>query len=57
MNNRTRTLRIAPISLALLAPLSGASHTLRGGGWLSTPNQSRAAARDWASALEAGPNA
>ncbi len=42
--------------LGSLAPLSGASHTLRGGGWLSTPNQSRAAARDWASALEAGPN-
>ena len=42
--------------LGSLAPLAGASHTLRGGGWLSTPGQSRAAARDWASVLEAGPN-
>jgi formylglycine-generating enzyme required for sulfatase activity len=38
------------------APRSGAAHVLRGGGWLSTPSQSRTTARDWGSALEAGPN-
>jgi formylglycine-generating enzyme required for sulfatase activity len=38
------------------APRSGAAHVLRGGGWLSTPSQSRTTARNWGSALEAGPN-
>jgi formylglycine-generating enzyme required for sulfatase activity len=38
------------------APRAGASHTLRGGGWLSPPGQSRTTTRDWGSALEAGPN-
>ena len=38
------------------APRSGASHTLRGGGWLSSPSASRTTSRDWASAIEAGPN-
>jgi len=38
------------------APRSGASHTLRGGGWLSVPSAARTTSRDWASALEAGPN-
>ncbi len=38
------------------APLSGASHVLRGGGWLSPPSQSRTTSRNWGSALEAGPN-
>jgi formylglycine-generating enzyme required for sulfatase activity len=38
------------------APRSGAAHVLRGGGWLSTPMQSRTTSRDWGSALEAGPN-
>ncbi len=37
-------------------PTSGASHVLRGGGWLSRPIDSRATARNWGSAVEAGPN-
>ncbi|HEY2510516.1 MAG TPA: SUMF1/EgtB/PvdO family nonheme iron enzyme [Polyangiaceae bacterium] len=39
-----------------VAPRAGASHTLRGGGWLSSPSGSRTTSRDWGSALEAGPN-
>jgi len=39
-----------------LEPTAGASHVLRGGGWLSTPNASRATSRNWGSAMEAGPN-
>ncbi len=38
------------------APRSGASHTLRGGGWLSAPSAARTTSRDWASSIEAGPN-
>lgn len=38
------------------SPRSGASHVLRGGGWLSPPSMSRTTSRDWASAMEAGPN-
>jgi formylglycine-generating enzyme required for sulfatase activity len=38
------------------APASGASHVLRGGGWLSAPSAARSTARNWGSALEAGPN-
>jgi serine/threonine-protein kinase len=38
------------------APRSGAAHVLRGGGWLSSPSQSRTTSRDWGSSLEAGPN-
>jgi formylglycine-generating enzyme required for sulfatase activity len=38
------------------APRAGAAHVLRGGGWLSTPTQSRTTSRNWGSALEAGPN-
>jgi serine/threonine-protein kinase len=38
------------------APRSGACHTLRGGGWLSSPSASRTTSRDWASSIEAGPN-
>jgi formylglycine-generating enzyme required for sulfatase activity len=38
------------------APRAGSAHVLRGGGWLSTPSQSRTTSRDWGSALEAGPN-
>jgi formylglycine-generating enzyme required for sulfatase activity len=38
------------------APRSGAAHVLRGGGWLSTPSQSRTTSRNWGSALEAGAN-
>jgi formylglycine-generating enzyme required for sulfatase activity len=38
------------------APTSGASRTLRGGGWLSGPSMSRTTSRDWGSVLEAGAN-
>jgi formylglycine-generating enzyme required for sulfatase activity len=38
------------------APRAGAAHVLRGGGWLSPPSMCRTTARDWGSALEAGPN-
>ena len=38
------------------APRAGASHTLRGGGWLSPPSGARTTSRDWGSSLEAGPN-
>jgi formylglycine-generating enzyme required for sulfatase activity len=37
-------------------PHTGASHVLRGGGWLSAPSQARTSSRNWGSALEAGPN-
>jgi formylglycine-generating enzyme required for sulfatase activity len=37
-------------------PRSGASHVLRGGGWMSTPSMSRTTARNWGSSVEAGPN-
>ena len=39
-----------------VAPRSGASRVLRGGGWLSPPSMTKATSRDWGSALEAGPN-
>lgn len=42
--------------LAHVAPRTGASHVLRGGGWLSAPSASRATTRSWGSAVEAGPN-
>jgi formylglycine-generating enzyme required for sulfatase activity len=38
------------------APRAGASHTLRGGGWLSSPSGARTTSRDWGSSVEAGPN-
>jgi formylglycine-generating enzyme required for sulfatase activity len=38
------------------AARAGAAHVLRGGGWLSTPSQSRTTSRNWGSALEAGAN-
>jgi formylglycine-generating enzyme required for sulfatase activity len=38
------------------SPRAGASHTLRGGGWLSAPSAARTTSRDWGSAVEAGPN-
>lgn len=38
------------------APTSGSSRVLRGGGWLSAPSFATTTARDWGSALEAGPN-
>lgn len=37
-------------------PRAGASHVLRGGGWMSTPQMSRTTSRIGGSALEAGPN-
>jgi formylglycine-generating enzyme required for sulfatase activity len=41
---------------ASLEPVAGASHVLRGGGWLSAPSMSRTTTRNWGSAMEAGPN-
>jgi serine/threonine-protein kinase len=38
------------------SPRAGASHVLRGGGWLSTPFASRLTVRNWGSSVEAGPN-
>jgi formylglycine-generating enzyme required for sulfatase activity len=38
------------------APRAGASHVLRGGGWLSPPSASRTTSRNWGSSAEAGPN-
>jgi serine/threonine-protein kinase len=38
------------------APRVGASHVLRGGGWLSAPSMARTTTRNWGSAVEAGPN-
>ena len=38
------------------APAAGASHVLRGGGWLSAPSAARTTSRNWGSSLEAGPN-
>jgi sulfatase modifying factor 1 len=38
------------------SPRAGASHTLRGGGWLSSPSGARTTSRDWGSSMEAGPN-
>lgn len=43
-------------SISFPPPAAGASHVLRGGGWLSTPLGARATARSWGSSLEAGPN-
>lgn len=39
-----------------LSPPAGASHVLRGGGWLSPPSLSRTTTRNWGSVREAGPN-
>lgn len=39
-----------------LSPRAGASHVLRGGGWLSLPSQAKTTSRNWGSAREAGPN-
>ena len=38
------------------SPRAGASHVLRGGGWLSPPSMAKTTSRDWGSAMEAGPN-
>ncbi|MBX3205906.1 MAG: SUMF1/EgtB/PvdO family nonheme iron enzyme [Labilithrix sp.] len=39
-----------------LSPRAGASHVLRGGGWLSLPSQAKTTSRNWGSAREMGPN-
>lgn len=39
-----------------LSPRAGASHVLRGGGWLSFPSQAKTTSRNWGSAREMGPN-
>lgn len=39
-----------------LSPRAGASHVLRGGGWLSPPSRARTTSRNWGSAREMGPN-
>jgi len=38
------------------APTAGASHVLKGGGWMSPPSAARMSARNWGSSVEAGPN-
>jgi formylglycine-generating enzyme required for sulfatase activity len=38
------------------APAAGASHVLRGGGWMSGPSSTRTTSRNWGSSIEAGPN-
>ena len=43
-------------SLSELSPRAGASHVLRGGGWLSAPSLGRTTTRNWGSVREAGPN-
>ncbi len=39
-----------------LSPRAGASHVLRGGGWLSQPSQAKTTSRNWGSTREMGPN-
>ncbi len=46
----------APSTPEGASPRAGASHVLRGGGWLSPPSACRTTSRDWGSAVEAGPN-
>lgn len=43
-------------SVSELSPRAGASHVLRGGGWLSIPSLARTTSRNWGSVREAGPN-
>ncbi len=43
-------------TLSDLSPRAGASHVLRGGGWLSLPSQAKTTSRNWGSAREMGPN-
>lgn len=43
-------------SVADLSPRAGASHVLRGGGWLSRPSDAKTTSRNWGSAREMGPN-
>lgn len=39
-----------------LSPRAGASHVLRGGGWLSRPSDAKTTSRNWGSSREMGPN-
>lgn len=39
-----------------LSPRAGASHVLRGGGWLTIPSLAKTTSRNWGSVREAGPN-
>lgn len=39
-----------------VSPRAGASHVLRGGGFLSPPSRARTTSRNWGSMREAGPN-
>lgn len=43
-------------SVSDLSPRAGASHVLRGGGWLSPPSLAKTTSRNWGSVREAGPN-
>ncbi len=43
-------------SVSELSPRAGASHVLRGGGWLSQPSAAKTTSRNWGSAREFGPN-
>ncbi|MBX3190296.1 MAG: SUMF1/EgtB/PvdO family nonheme iron enzyme [Labilithrix sp.] len=43
-------------SVSELSPRAGASHVLRGGGWLSIPSLAKTTSRNWGSVREAGPN-
>lgn len=43
-------------SVAEASPRAGASHVLRGGGWLTVPSLARTTSRNWGSVREAGPN-
>jgi formylglycine-generating enzyme required for sulfatase activity len=44
------------VRTSAVPPRTGASHVLRGGGWMSPPSAARTTSRDWGSELEAGPN-
>jgi len=43
-------------SVSELSPRAGASHVLRGGGWLTVPSLARTTSRNWGSVREAGAN-
>ena len=43
-------------SVSELSPRAGASHVLRGGGWLTIPSLAKTTSRNWGSVREAGPN-
>ena len=43
-------------SVSEASPPAGASHVLRGGGWLTPPSLAKTTSRNWGSVMEAGPN-